>query len=348
MNKTFHIPGIPPLDEAGRRQLLELFSAHVYGRTPNLSAKLSHAVCTHTDPVCRGGKNVRRDYTLYFTGTKPLPPLRVRVWTPDEGGPFPTVMMLDPFEEALHKDCPPEYLYGFFPMDVLTDVGLCAVQVLCGDVCADDKTRWQRGVLGEGERAPDGWGALGAWAWAGSRALDFLLAEGLTDPDRAAVVGCSRAGKTALWCAAQDTRFSMVYSNVSGLGGAALTRGKRGEHIADITKNFPFWFCPRYAGYKDAEDALPVDQHQLLALIAPRALYVSSAAEDLWADPEAEYRALRLASAAWPGVTLPERAVVDTPILCGPVGYHVRGGFHDLICTDWMLFCEFCKTQWSL
>ena len=161
-----------------------------------------------------------------------------------------------------------------------------------------------------------------------------------------AVVGHSRGGKTALWAGAEDERFAMVVSNDSGCTGAALARGKQGEHIRDINRGFPHWFNDNYKRFADREDDLPLDQHMLAALIAPRLLYIASATEDSWADPRSEFLAgvhanpvfglfgiQGLASAAMPNA--------DTPIHEGHIGYHLRTGKHNLTEYDWGCFMDF-------
>ena len=134
------------------------------------------------------------------------------------------------------------------------------------------------------------WGTIGAWAYGFSRILDYLEQETLVDAQRVAVMGHSRLGKTALWAGATDERFAMVISNNSGQGGAALTRhlSPGAERIADLAKAGPYWFCRNYERYAGAEEKLPVDAHMLLALIAPRPLYIASATEDVWANPMGE------------------------------------------------------------
>jgi hypothetical protein len=188
-------------------------------------------------------------------------------------------------------------------------------------------------------------GAISTWAWQLSRILDWLVTLPEIDPTRVIVVGHSRLGKTALWAGAGDERFAMVVSNESGCGGAALERRNYGETVKRITTSFPHWFAPTFATYADRETELPIDQHVVLAMTAPRPLYVSSAVEDRWADPRGEFLAAVAASPVWElfgkvGLGTDTYPAVDTAI-GSSIGYHVRSGPHDITAVDWGHFADF-------
>jgi hypothetical protein len=192
--------------------------------------------------------------------------------------------------------------------------------------------------------------AISAWAWAASRVLDWMETEPLIDATHVGIVGHSRGGKTAIWTAVTDKRFAMACSNNSGCSGAKLNHIDlpRSEHIGQILKHFSYWFCPNYRSYIGKEMSMPFDQHELLALIAPRLLYVTSATRDSWAGPHGEWWAARLASPAWElygkkGLAADTFPQPNRPSQEGSVAYHLRAGGHDLTPYDWMRFVDFAE-----
>lgn len=197
----------------------------------------------------------------------------------------------------------------------------------------------------------DAWGAIGAWAWGSSRMVDYLETQKWADCRRIALMGHSRQGKAALWAGAQDSRFRVVISNDSGCSGAALSKRVTGEHVARITQSFPWWFCPAYTYYSNRESALPFDQHELIACIAPRPVYVASAQEDAWSDPRGEFLAASAAESVYnlyglQGLGTDQMPGVHEPIM-HHVGYHIRAGAHDVMDYDWERYMDFCDLHFG-
>jgi acetyl esterase/lipase len=183
------------------------------------------------------------------------------------------------------------------------------------------------------------------------RAVDYLVTDPKIDPARIAVVGHSRSGKAALWAGAQDERIALTVSNDSGCAGAAISRRPVGENVALVTDLYPYWFADNFASFAGRESELPIDQHQLVALLAPRAVAVGSASEDNWADPEGEFQGLAFASPVYAlfGFAAIEASTWPKPdafVFVAPRNYHLRVGVHDLVEYDWGRYVDAAERIW--
>ncbi len=323
-----------------RAEILEAFREHVYGRNPVGRPKNMAFQVVENNPQDLDGRATRKLVEIAFdTPHAGRFSFRVQLYLPNDAQkPVPAIVLLsfqglaDPATEAI----------------IARGMGLAILDRT--QIAADDATTYRGGVInafsGEGELAKDAWGTIAAWAWGASRVLDYLETDSDVDAKRICVAGHSRMGKTALWAGANDERFAITYSNNSGCCGAALSRRIFGETVAQINQRFPHWCCKNCQQYDGREDAMPVDQHELIALVAPRLVYVTSADEDLWADPRGEFLSCVHASPVFrllgvEGISTSEMPPLDQPVAKGHIGYHIRRGKHKLLEYDWQRFIDF-------
>ena len=241
---------------------------------------------------------------------------------------------------------------GHWPVPAILERGYAVAGFYATDAQSDgvDLGRDLAAIFGTGkERNAHEWGTLAVWAFAAQCAMDVLLTMPELDGARIGIAGHSRCGKAALWAAVKDERFAWVMPNNSGCCGAALLRGKHGENMTSINTMMPYWFAPAFRSYLGREQDLPFDQHTLLALVAPRILYVTSGSEDYWADPEGEHRSAVLANEVfrlYGNPAMPEVfPAVNAPVHAGSEGYHLRKGPHLLTEYDWMMLVEFVQKR---
>jgi pimeloyl-ACP methyl ester carboxylesterase len=341
-----------------RPEVLELFRTHVYGRNPVGRPDSLRFETADAGTAMMEGMALRKKIVIRYSGPGGAGAIRLTAFIPRSGKPAPAFLLICNRPE---KNIDPERIEKspFWPAEELVARGYAALAFFNGDVDPDRHDGFTNGVHGvfqpdASARKPDAWATIAAWAWGASRVMDWIETEPLLDARRVAVVGHSRGGKTALWCGATDPRFALTISNDSGCGGAKLNRMDlpKSESIARINQALPHWFCENFKQYGSNEDALPVDQHMLIALLAPRLAYVASATLDDWAGQPGEFRSCQLASPVWQlyglkGLVGDAFPPPDAPRQEGRVGYHLRTGKHDLTVYDWQRFMDFADKHWK-
>ncbi len=335
-------------NESRRPEILELFRKNVFGRVPETSFEKSFKVIS-TDKKALNGAATLKLIDINISSDEKALVIHLTLFTPNKAGkPAPVFLLIDNRGPA-NTDPSRKVKSEFWPVEEAIARGYGMAVFSNADVDPDNFDGFKNGIhalLDKKPRTGDSWGALAAWGWGASRCLDYLITDKDVAGSKVAVVGHSRGGKAALWAGAEDQRFAMVVSNESGCGGAALARRQYGETIERISTSFPHWFCSNYRSYGNNEDAMPVDMHMLLALTAPRALYVDCAAEDLWGDPRGSYLSLYSAVPAFnlsgTNCTIPENMPpLNKQIIGGKVGFHIRDGGHNMLLSDWNRFMDF-------
>ncbi len=367
--------------EKRRPEILALFEQQMYGRAPGRPEQMSFEL-TDVDRDALGGMATRKQVSVHFT-VADEPRMDLLIYIPHgRTGPAPAFVELNMLgNQSLHSD-PGIALYGgwvpdfggralgnlgivdhrvteasrgvlasFLPLEHILERGYAIATACLSDLDPDWDDGFQNGVhplfyaSGQTKPAADEWGTIAAWAWGMSRIMDYLETDADIDSHRVIVQGTSRLGKTALWAGAQDERFALVIPNESGCCGAALSRRQFGETVARINASFPHWFCGNFKPYGNNEDALPVDQHMLVALVAPRPVYIASAEEDLWSDPRGEFLGAKHAAPVYrllgsDGLAIEEMPGLHQPVM-STIGYHIRSGGHGITAYDWERFMDY-------
>ena len=330
-------------NERRRPELLRMFESDVYGKAGVEQPEGMHWETTAEDADALNGTAVIKKVKIYFSAKKAWPKLDVDIILPKTGKPVPV----------------------FLASTWVPDVGLLAARGFglvtfdAREIEPDDKENaYAKGIRkffdppDRKEPLPDEWGTIAAWSWASRRVMDYIETDTLIDARKVCILGFSRFGKAAMWAGALDQRFAIIFSCESGCGGATIVRRGFGETVKLINDQFPHWFNANFKNFNNRVDDLPVDWHMLIALIAPRPVYVSAAEEDLWGDPRGTFLAAKAAEPVYnlfgeTGLGVTEMPPVETP--AGDfIGYHIRKGEHGLTDYDTEKFIDFARKHFKM
>lgn len=335
-----------------RPELIAVYEREIFGAVPAGAPSVrAEVVATEADAL--GGKAVRKQVVFHFGAGERAVALNVSLYVPAKAAkPAPVVLQLlfsnppgipqlakMPFNDAV-------------PVEDIVGRGYAYAAFRYSEAQGDHAKTSEGGVqalaYGPGQTRPAAgeWGTMAVWAWMASRVLDYLETEPTVDAKRVALVGHSRLGKTALWAGARDPRFALVFASCAGEMGASLARRDYGESVDDVAANFPWWLVATFPKYAGRWNELPGDSHTVIALNAPRPVFVTGGTEDQWADPHGEFLALvaagpvyRLLGQKDVGATV--LPALDVPLISGSLGFLYHTGKHVITAGDWRAFFEF-------
>lgn len=366
-----------------RPEILKLIEDNWYGRSPGRPKDMTFEVGEQGTPAF-DGKAIRRQITIFFSKNRSGPKMEVLMYLPSSAkGPAPVLLNMSfsannltvadegvkvgmKWDRDKRTQVPAEAMPPApdkprprtFPVEQFIAAGIGVATFNKDDVAPDFVGSEGLGVkalyLKPGQSKPDEdeWGAIAAWAWGASRALDYLETDKGVDARRVVIHGVSRLGKTALWAGASDTRFAMVIASCSGEGGAAIARRNYGETLAHMAApaRFPYQFAGNYAKYSGKVNEWPVDANMLIAMIAPRPLLLQTGNTDKWSDPYGEFLAAVAAEPVYKlvgkqGLGTTKFPAAGEPIL-HDVGYYMHDGGHGTVPTDYGVYIRFIKMHW--
>ena len=361
-----------------RPEILELFETNMYGKVPDQAVQIDFTVTKKLDNILNG-KAILKEVEIALSCKGDTAKLNLLILLPIKTTqPVPLFLGLNSGgNQTVHPNTHISITKSYvknnpdlgitnnkatvqtrgtdaasWPIEEILSRGYGFATMYCGDMDPDFDDGFQNGIHplfyseNQHKPKPNEWGTIAAWAFGLSKTMDYLMTDSDINNKQIAVIGHSRLAKAVLWAGARDERFAIVISNNSGSGGAALARRNKKETVKQINTRFPNWFCGNFKAFNDKENALPFDQHFLLALMAPRALYVAAAASDQYCDIDAEHKSFMQAGAVYklfgtktPQIILPFQT--NQSIIFQNMGWHIRSGGHGLTYFDWLQYLNF-------
>ncbi|WP_426292035.1 acetylxylan esterase [Dyadobacter endophyticus] len=359
-----------------RPELLRLAEENQFGKMPPKPKDLAFHIFDKGTPAFNG-KAIRKQVTVYFTKDTSDHKMNLLIYLPTKAAkPAPLLLNIsfaaynqiiddtglrvgeiwNKEGQKVKADKPTPF--GKLNVEQFLDAGIGFATVYYGDIEPDFKDGLRYGIRktylknGQSEPAANEWGAIAAWGWGLSRAMDYFETDPQIDAKRVALQGASRLGKTVLWAGIHDQRFKMVIASISGEGGAALARRNYGETIRHISAppRYLYQFAPNYHGWADKVNEMPIDAHILVALMAPRPLLLQTGSTDYWSDPKGEFLSAvaaapvyRLFGETGPDASATMPAAGDTSLLMNNLGYYMHEGGHTVLPEDWKLFVSYMQ-----
>lgn len=377
-NDGSKVSSITQWEQKRRPEILQLFASEMYGETPSEHIAVNYNLISENKTALNGkatskqvrftfsnnGKEIEAILLLFIPNNleEKVPVFVTNNFKGNHSTSLDSTIMYPPNFHLVKVPNHPDWERGIqknrWPFEKIVESGYAVATMCYHDIFPDKPELKEYSIVSlfsdydPESKATDEWQAIGAWAWGFSRIVDYVIAEEKKiDSQKIAIMGHSRQGKAALWAGAQDQRFKVVILNNSGAGGAALSKRIHGETVAQVSSIQPPWFCPAFNVYRDNESALPFDQHQLIALMAPRKTYVASAEEDDWADPFGEFLSAYHAAPIYDlyglkGLETDTMPGIHQPIM-HDIGYHIRSGKHNVTDYDWECFINFANLHFE-
>ncbi len=346
-------------EQARRPELLAIFTNQMFGKIPTEKVDVKYKTLEQADDAL-DGTAIRKQIEITFSRNGVTRKALLLMFIPNKATTKVPVFLHFNFQgnhsisndpviiPSPHSTYTRGHQISRWPLKKIIDAGYALATVHYDDFYPDNpdsKEGFAKSILPmfgyqSAEDIPDNGGqAIAAWAWGYIRIMDYLETDKQIDSKKVMLMGHSRLGKTALWAGVNDKRVAIVSSNDAGCGGDALSKRRFGETVKVLNEGFPYWFNRNFHQYNDKEDEMPFDQHQLLALVAPRPLYIASAEDDKWADPKGQFLSAAYTEEVYnlygyKGLGTTTMPAISQPIM-NRVGYHIRPGIHDVTDEDW-------------